>query len=483
MTGATRPAPLIVSLLLCALAGCPRGGAPATTPSTTTTPAVATTPATGDDATADAKPGCRDWSTLDRSRLSALPTAPHMTLFDQVWTAVLERHYDPTLGCLDWPALRERYGAQVAGAKDDAAAYAAMNAMLGELRQSHLGLVPPQRAMAAEPGQARPTGLGRVPIEITMAGDDVVVSSAAWLGKKSPVPAGATLLAIDDHALPQWVAQAGTQWSRPVERDLHVLMAARAWLSCDRGQSHELTWQAAGARKPSSKRVACHVPQRRTATFGNLAGVPIESQWRMLEPGVGYLSFNIWLLDLVGDIGKAMIELRGQGMRALVLDLRGNPGGIGAMVVPVARMLLDRDADLGVMRMRDATQTFAVKKGDDPFTGPIAILVDEGTASTSEIFAQALQDLGRATVVGARETQGAALPSLIEKLDEGALLQYVIADYKSPKGTAVEGRGVLPDVVVTVSRDDLRKGRDPVLQAAIAALSATTKPTTKESSP
>jgi carboxyl-terminal processing protease len=158
-------------------------------------------------------------------------------------------------------------------------------------------------------------------------------------------------------------------------------------------------------------------------------------------------------------------------MRALVIDLRGNPGGVGAMVVPVARLLLAKSGSLGTMRMREGEQTFNVTAGEDPFGGPVAILVDEGTGSTSEIFAQALHDLGRVKVVGAGPSQGAALPSLIELLDGGAILQYVVADYTSPAGGSVEGKGVAPDVVVDETRADFRAGKDPVLAAAIAAVS------------
>lgn len=454
------PRPTIALLLLLA-AHCERG-APSVTP-TTPTPSTDATTADAPDAGA-----CRDWSSLDVQKLPPLPTGTHTRLFEQVWTTVLQRHYDPTLGCLDWPALRTSYGAKVAAAKTDEEAFAAIRDLLGELKQSHLGLVPPAREAAAEPAEVRAVGSGRVPIEITVLGDEMVVSRAAWHGKKAPVPAGATILAIDDHQLAPLLGAAD---GRVVERDFHAVRAAQAWLSCDPKQKRQLTWLAPGKAKPTTKAIACHAPQRRLATFGNLRDVPVEIESRLLpDSKVGYLRFNIWLMDLSPEIERAVAELRAQGMTQLVIDLRGNPGGVGAMVVPVGRLLLDRDADLGVMRMRGAEQRFAIKRDADPFTGGVAILIDGGTASTSEIFAQALKDLGRAKVVGTSESQGAALPSLIERLDGGALLQYVIADYTSPGGVAVEGKGVEPDIRVAVTREDLVAGRDPVLAAAVAAL-------------
>jgi carboxyl-terminal processing protease len=91
--------------------------------------------------------------------------------------------------------------------------------------------------------------------------------------------------------------------------------------------------------------------------------------------------------------------------------------------------------------------------------------VDEVTASTSEIFVVGLEDLGRIEVVGARPSAGAALPSVIEQLPGGALLQYVVADYRSPAGTLVEGEGIMPDVIVTETRESFADGHDPVLEA------------------
>jgi carboxyl-terminal processing protease len=101
--------------------------------------------------------------------------------------------------------------------------------------------------------------------------------------------------------------------------------------------------------------------------------------------------------------------------------------------------------------------------------------VDSGSASTSEIFAGGMQELGRAVVVGER-TAGAALPSVIQKLPTGALFQYAIGDFKTPKGTLLEGRGVIPNQVVKLTRAGLLAGRDLSLEAAVSALQRTARP-------
>jgi carboxyl-terminal processing protease len=107
----------------------------------------------------------------------------------------------------------------------------------------------------------------------------------------------------------------------------------------------------------------------------------------------------------------------------------------------------------------------------EPFAGPLVLLVDAGTASTSEFFAGGLQAAKRAVVVG-DTTAGMALPALTAALPFGDRLMHAIADARLPTGTALDGRGVIPDVVVTIDRRRLAMGQDPeFLVAAIVAAS------------
>ena len=121
---------------------------------------------------------------------------------------------------------------------------------------------------------------------------------------------------------------------------------------------------------------------------------------------------------------------------------------------------------LGTMRARDYTLGFEINPRADTFDGPLAILVDGGSASTSEIFAAGLQDMGRARVFGTK-TAGAALPSLIVRLPNLDGFQYAEATYTSRKGRLLEGAGVTPDVIVRHTRESLLRGRDAALDAAV----------------
>jgi carboxyl-terminal processing protease len=404
---------------------------------------------------------CRDWSTLDLAELPPLTEGRQAALLDQVWRRVLEEHYDPTLGCRNWLALRERYALELPTAATDDEAYAIVDAMLGELGQSHLRLFPPSRSEESM-GPASPA------LVVRWVEEQVVVVESHVEG----VPTGAALLAIDGRPLAPLVDEVRARADAHAF-PLEVSRAVAARLSCKRGGiTRALELSRVGAAEPRTHEVPCFVPEGERVTLGNLRDIPTRVEHRMLDGGVGRLAFNVWMLPMVERVQAAMHELRGQGMRALVLDLRGNPGGVGAMAVPVARMLLSRPASLGTLRFRDFEQALVVEPADDgpeqptAFTGPVAVLVDEGTASTSEIFVVGLRDLGRITVVGARPSAGAALPSVIEALPGGALLQYVVADHRSPLGTVVEGKGIVPDVMVTETREAFVDGHDPVLEAA-----------------
>jgi carboxyl-terminal processing protease len=126
---------------------------------------------------------------------------------------------------------------------------------------------------------------------------------------------------------------------------------------------------------------------------------------------------------------------------------------------------------LGTLYMRDTMLKFVVNPRANTFSGPLAILVDGASASTSEIFAGGMKDLGRARIFGTH-TAAAALPSLFEKLPNGDGFQYAIANYISEGGQPLEGLGVTPDVETPLSREALLAGKDPALDAAIAWIKA-----------
>lgn len=419
-------------------------------------------PASG--SVADAR--CADHSAIDPATLPPLPDTPYTRTFEQVWEIVRLKYFDPTIACLDWPAIRVEYGTRLASAEDTMAAYAVIDSMLGRLGQSHFRVLPPGG------DDDTPRGSASAPLHARWVDERVIVVDGAVGGRPSGVPAGAEMVAIDGRPVAEVVERARVKSERPSELAFEVSLGIHRRLMGEDGALRQVRFREPGPReKEREVEVKCVPPTGESVSLGNLHDVPTRVEWRMIAgTKVGYLAFNYWMLPMVKRVEAGMGELRGGGMEALVLDLRGNPGGVGAMSVPVARMLLREDGSLGTLHFRDFTQEFKVSGNPDAFAGEVVLLVDEGTASTSEIFATGLRDLGRVRVVGGRASAGAALPSLIERLDGGATLQYVVGDYHSSKGSVAEGDGVVPDLVVRETREDFAAGRDPVLDAAVRLL-------------
>ena len=135
---------------------------------------------------------------------------------------------------------------------------------------------------------------------------------------------------------------------------------------------------------------------------------------------------------------------------------------------------VDRPLVLGRMQTRQAELSFIVNPRTStsdgrtvkPFSGPVAILIDELTGSTSETFAGGLQSLGRVKVFG-RPSMGQALPALTRRLPNGDVLMYAVGDFVTSTGKRLEGDGVIPDTMVPLSIKALAAGKDEPLDAAL----------------
>ena len=411
---------------------------------------------------------CRDWSNLDLSSLPPLSPTPYTATFEAVWSTVLEKHYDPTLGCNDWPDLRRLYGEKLTEAASPTEAAAVMNDLLARLDQSHFRVVPPGATV-----ERQRHGPAQVPLVARWLDGRVVVTDSTT----RLVPPGSVLVGVDEESVDDIVAVARREAHQPEELPFRVRQWMQAVLSCESGKRRKVRFLHPDRADAEVERtIPCEMPPGERMTLGNLRDVPSRVEHRTISAAggkVGYLAFNVWMLPLVKQVESAIEEFRSQEIASLILDLRGNPGGVGPMAVPVARIFLAKDGSLGTMKFREFTNEFKVEANPAAFREPVVVLVDEGTASTSEIFAAGMRDMGRVTIIGGQRSAGAALPSLIEELPGGAVLQFVVGDYHSPNGAPVEGHGVLPDVLVEEKRADFTAGRDPVLQAAVDYLNTT----------
>jgi carboxyl-terminal processing protease len=181
----------------------------------------------------------------------------------------------------------------------------------------------------------------------------------------------------------------------------------------------------------------------------------------MLRPGgIGYLQITQFSDPTAGEFTAALAQLEQEGMRALVLDLRNNPGGLLEAAVEVCDAFFRKDELVAYTQGRtpESREDFFADGRHPPRNYPVAVLVNGGTASAAEIVTGALQDTGRAVVVGERSYGKGSVQSVI-RLENGEGLRLTTARYYTPSGRVIHGHGIQPDAELEISEDDESKLR------------------------
>jgi carboxyl-terminal processing protease len=383
--------------------------------------------------------------------------------FDIVWRTVKEKHFDPTFGGLDWDGVREQYAPRVSAAKSDGELYVVLQQMLGELHQSHFHVIPPEAIIQSESKEPEEGGIG---IDIRLIDNQAVItrveagSRAATAGLRP----GHVIKRIGDTTVDQIIGQFSRIKESPAIARLYMLRTVIGRINGNPDTPVRLTYLDERDQLREAAITRERMKGEMSPAFGNFPPQYTEFESKRIANGIGYIRFNIFVTILMDRIRAAIRQMN--DAPGIIIDLRGNPGGIGAMATGIAGMLETKQVSLGVMKMRAAELKFIAFPQPGVYSGPVVILIDGGSASTSEVFAAGMQELGRAVIVGERSI-GAALPSVFTKLPTGAVLQYAIADFKTPKGVLIEGRGVIPDREVNLTRRALLEGRDSQLEAAI----------------
>jgi carboxyl-terminal processing protease len=191
--------------------------------------------------------------------------------------------------------------------------------------------------------------------------------------------------------------------------------------------------------------------------------------WRILSqaPDVGYLKLNIFAQTSKDELIAAVNELKQQGARKLILDLRDNGGGLLDSAIDIGGQFVDGKVASEKRRGGDVREFNAEASGAARDL-PLVVLVNGGTASASEIVAGAIQDKGRGVLVGVK-TYGKGSVQNVIPLSDGSSLHVTVAEWLTPNGRQITGQGLQPEVVVELSGDDAASGRDPQLDRAITA--------------
>lgn len=409
----------------------------------------------------------------------AIEPAIALATFDTVEAMVARSWVDTAFTNRRWKAIADSLRPIAARAMTRGELHRVLRSMLARIGESHFYLIP--ASVATELAASRPAGgNGSTGVSVRVAEGRLVVwtveegSAGAALG----VRPGEIVDSVDGRAAAAALAQIralpGTAGRRATTELLYGL---NGLLAPGVGDSVRLVTTTREGQ-PAARTLVAKGAKGTITQFGNLPPLAARVEARRLRPQggsgcVGIVALNIWLPAVAPEIDRALGTIR--DCRGVVLDLRGNPGGVAGMVMGTGGHFLDSTISLGTMRSRQGELRFVVnpRRVDaagrivTPFAGPLAILVDPMTASTSELFAAGLQRIGRARVFG-EQSAGQALPAMMERLPSGDVFVHAIADLADPDGERIEGDGVVPDEIVPLTVEALARGSDAALEAALA---------------
>jgi carboxyl-terminal processing protease len=401
--------------------------------------------------------------------------------FDSAWMRIQATHYDPAFNGIDWAGVRGELRPAAERASTNAELRAVIRDMLARLGESHYTLIPADVADAVDPARVRQAAdsPGEAGLELRLAEDELVVwrVDAEGPAAAAGIRPGHVVLSIDAFE-PRDAIRRITELKGIAERRkalTQFLWSVNARAEGPAGSTLDIRVRDAAGRG-SVHRLSRRVRAGNPVRFGNLPTFFAQLSHETIgNPSdcIGVIRFNVWMVPLMPAFDRAMDAVR--GCSGIILDLRGNPGGVAGMVMGLSGHFLNERVALGTMRSRGNALNFvanprlvdASARPIQPFSGPLAILIDPMSVSTSEIFAGGMQALGRAKVFG-ETSAGQALPAALLRLPNGDVLMHVVADFTAAGGTRIEGRGVVPDEAVALTRADLDAGRDAPREAAIA---------------
>ena len=421
--------------------------------------------------------------------------------FQIVWQTVNDLFYDPKFGGVNWAGVHERYQPQVAKVASDREFHQLLQQMLNELHQSHFIVVPREAIPKIRVKKERPTKevddlesdsedddvepeepldslsykltdrlLTGIGIDVRVLGGSAVVtrvepgSSAARAGLRP----GFVIKQVGDRSLDSVIAEIERHplWGAIIRPELPVFLIA-GFINGAETSPVRISYLDARNRLRTISIKRERLKGEMSPAVGNLPALYTEFEAKRLPGGVGYIRFNAFVPSLMEKLCGALRTMK--GAPGIILDLRGNQGGLLGMIGGLTGLLETDPTSMGTMQMRTGRIPLFVFPQLAPYSGPLVILIDASTQSAGEMFASGLQEAGRATVVG-EKSAGNTLPSGIKKLPTGAIFQYGFANYETLSGKRLEGQGVIPDVTVGLSRKGLLRGGDPQLSAAVRRL-------------
>ncbi len=383
-------------------------------------------------------------------------------VFERVWKEIHDHYYDPAFNGVNWDEVHTRYLPLVEAAKSDAEFYALLSTMTGELHDAHTRFSSPERWKSYKKQQGVSAGFSVDEVD----GKSVVTgvrpgSNAAHAG----VEPGMVVVSVDGKPIEEAIAELGK--SRPAsssDRATRIFAYDRLL-----GGPPDSTLKV-GLQRADGTQVDAEITRQ-------VYSVAAEVSTDVLPSHSGYIRFDGFQPPIVKQFRQALQRFRNSP--GIVIDLRRNGGGDLSVLLPIAGYFFDKKT----LFAKDSTRTgkplselagvvrlplklYVGRAGDQIYSGPVVILVDARSASSSEVFAAGMQDTQRAKIVGSLTcgcVLGIAKPRVMKG---GGVLEMSEVLWFSPKGRKLEGSGIVPDEAVVPTVTDLQEKHDPVIAEA-----------------
>lgn len=334
---------------------------------------------------------------------------------------------------------------------------AAINGLLNSLNDSGTYYLDPETNQVSNLPSGTFEGIGAT---ISQQGNEIVVVAPikGTPAEAAGIKAGDVILAVEGESTQGWTTDKTVLRIRgPKGTPIRITIR-----HVDTGKEEELTI----TRAPINVESVNTTPPAQG--FTNSAGQEVG--------GIGYIRIREFTARTPGELDIAIKDELARGSRALVLDVRGNPGGLLNAVVSVSDMFLDRGTIL-LQRNKDGREQSYTARTGVSTSVPIVILQNKFSASAAEVLAGALQENGRATVVG--ETSfGKATVNISRELNNGGAVFVSIAQWLTPNGALIDKVGIRPDVEVIPTDEDIDLRRDPQMSKAVDILQGQIRATT-----
>jgi carboxyl-terminal processing protease len=407
--------------------------------------------------------------------VSELPfdRAEYMAAFEQVWQKVRDIHWDSALVESVWLPARDKYLPRMEKAQSREEAVRVLKDMLLELKQSHFEIIPAEVYSATEKAEAK-GGEGWSGLTLRSVDDQLIVTKVAANSpaSKAGVAVGWALQQVElaGEEEPMTLARFHELADKLCKVRGYRQEFARGMLSelFTSGQIDEELKLTFLDNQDEQRNVSLKLEKGtgQPAKLGNLPLTYVNFEYRKLPDHVGYIQFNAFLdaPRLIKEYQAALLDEHNSA--GVVIDIRGNMGGLVFLAMGMSGWFVDEPHSLGTMQTKTNRMKLAINPRKPKFDKPVAVLVDECSVSCAELFPGGLQELKAARIFGSR-TAGQVIPAQVVKLPTGDGFLHAIAGLESASGYVWEGNGVQPDEPVAQTRKLLQQDSDPVLTAAL----------------